>query len=65
VLVLILDHGSHPAQAQHYPVWVHLLVYVTVAITVASGVEYFWAAARGLDDSERGVEPGSPAGVGH
>ena len=94
VLVLILDHGAHPAQAQHYPVWVHLLVYVTVAVTVASGVEYFWAAARGLDGdgsdsagaggsggpgggpplsdggerpgggSARGVEPGSPAGVG-
>ncbi len=83
VLVLILDHGSHPAQAQHYPVWVHLLVYVTVAVTVASGAEYFWAAARGLDAgsggdapgggdgsatgdaSERGVEPGSTAGVAH
>ncbi len=83
VLVLILDHGSHPAQAQHYPVWVHLLVYVTVAVTVASGAEYFWAAARGLDGdgpspgagsagagdpppaSERGVEPGAPAGMAH
>ncbi len=68
VLVLILDHGAHPAQAQHYPVGVHLLVYVTVAITIASGAEYFWSAARGLNDesdggSERGVEPGSPAGV--
>jgi CDP-diacylglycerol--glycerol-3-phosphate 3-phosphatidyltransferase len=85
VLVLILDHGAHPAQAQHYPVWVHVLIYVTVAITVASGAEYFWAAARGMngdgdpgagetpdagdpgtgDDSDRGVEPGSPAGVAH
>jgi CDP-diacylglycerol--glycerol-3-phosphate 3-phosphatidyltransferase len=79
VLVLILDHGAHPARAQHYPVWVHLLIYVTVAVTVASGAEYFWAAARGLneggdgpagplagaDGSERGVEPGSPAGVAH
>jgi CDP-diacylglycerol--glycerol-3-phosphate 3-phosphatidyltransferase len=52
VLVLILDHGRHPAQAQHYPVWVHLLVYVTVAITVASGAEYFWAAARGLENQD-------------
>ena len=79
VLVLILDHGAHPARAQHYPLWVHLLVYVTVAVTVASGAEYFWAAARGLDapeagtenrdgagppsGSEGGVEPGPPAGV--
>jgi CDP-diacylglycerol--glycerol-3-phosphate 3-phosphatidyltransferase len=82
VLVLILDHGAHPGRAQHYPVGVHLLIYVTVAVTVASGAEYFWAAARGLNaggddpagpqagvrsnrDSERGVEPGSPAGVAH
>ena len=76
VLVLILDHSSHPARAQHYPIWVHLLVYVTVAVTVASGAEYFWAAARGLNDgsgaggedasrSEAGVEPRPPAGVGH
>jgi CDP-diacylglycerol--glycerol-3-phosphate 3-phosphatidyltransferase len=69
VLVLILDHGHHPAQAQHYPLWVHLLVYVTVAVTLASGLEYFWAAARGLNDqadsSGGGVEPGSTAGVAH
>ena len=59
----------------------HLLVYVTVAVTVASGAEYFWAAARGLNgedgpgasggaggvevDSGGSVEPGSPAGVAH
>jgi CDP-diacylglycerol--glycerol-3-phosphate 3-phosphatidyltransferase len=67
VLVLILDHGRHPAQAQHYPVWVHLVVYVTVAVTVASGVEYFWAAARGLNGeagSEGGAEPGSDSSGG-
>ena len=55
VLVLILDHGRHVARPQHYPVWVHLLVYVTVAVTVASGAEYFWAAARGLDGESRSV----------
>jgi CDP-diacylglycerol--glycerol-3-phosphate 3-phosphatidyltransferase len=64
VLVLILDHGSHPAQAQHYPVWVHLLVYVTVAVTVASGVEYFWAAARGLDGDGQSPGAGSARGDG-
>ncbi|HET9074147.1 MAG TPA: CDP-diacylglycerol--glycerol-3-phosphate 3-phosphatidyltransferase [Solirubrobacteraceae bacterium] len=73
VLVLILDHGAHPAHAQHYPVWVHLIVYVTVAVTIASGTEYFVAAARGFGaggrDEEGGsggsVQPGPPAGVAH
>ena len=54
VLVLILDHGRQSATSQHYPIWVHLLVYVTVAVTVASGAEYFWAAARGLNGSAEG-----------
>lgn len=60
VLVLILDHGAHPARAQHYPAWVHLLLYVTVAVTVASGAEYFWAAARGL--SRAGADGGDDGG---
>jgi CDP-diacylglycerol--glycerol-3-phosphate 3-phosphatidyltransferase len=37
VLSLITDHK---------PTWVHVLVYLTVAITLASGVDYFrWAAS--------------------
>lgn len=64
VLVLILDHSRHPARAQHYPVWVHLVLYVTVAVTVASGAEYFWVAARGLDgtgDGDGGASTPGPA----
>jgi CDP-diacylglycerol--glycerol-3-phosphate 3-phosphatidyltransferase len=60
VLVLILDHGRHPARAQHYPIWVHLVLYLTVAVTVASGAEYFWVAARRSDareDGEAGLGP--------
>jgi CDP-diacylglycerol--glycerol-3-phosphate 3-phosphatidyltransferase len=40
VMVLIAVHGR--------PVWVDLLVYVTVAITVLSGADYFFGLRRGL-----------------
>jgi CDP-diacylglycerol---glycerol-3-phosphate 3-phosphatidyltransferase len=40
---------------RHHPAWVDVLVYVTVAVTVASGVDYFFNASR------RGIKPGAPA----
>jgi CDP-diacylglycerol--glycerol-3-phosphate 3-phosphatidyltransferase len=40
VMVLIAVHGR--------PVWVDLLVYMTVAITVLSGADYFFGLRRGL-----------------
>ncbi|MDQ6605198.1 MAG: CDP-diacylglycerol--glycerol-3-phosphate 3-phosphatidyltransferase [Actinomycetota bacterium] len=49
VMVLIAVHGR--------PVWVDLLVYVTVLITVLSGADYFFGASR------RRVEPGAAARV--
>ncbi len=52
VMVLIAVHGR--------PLWVDLLVYVTVAVTVLSGADYFFGLRRRLRDR---VEPGSAAGV--
>jgi CDP-diacylglycerol--glycerol-3-phosphate 3-phosphatidyltransferase len=49
VIVLIAVHG--------HPLWVSLLVYVTVLITVVSGADYFFGSSR------RRVEPGPAAGV--
>jgi CDP-diacylglycerol--glycerol-3-phosphate 3-phosphatidyltransferase len=40
VMVLIAVHGR--------PLWVDLLVYATVAITVLSGADYFFGLRRGL-----------------
>lgn len=40
VMVLIAVHGQ--------PLWVSLLVYVTVLITVLSGADYFFGLRRGL-----------------
>ena len=51
VLALILAARPHPA-------WVDALVYVTVAVTVLSGADYFFTGI-----SRRGVEPVAPAGV--
>ena len=48
VMVLIAVNGPRP-------LWVSLLVYATVVVTVLSGAEYFFGASR------RRVEPGSPA----
>jgi CDP-diacylglycerol---glycerol-3-phosphate 3-phosphatidyltransferase len=39
------------------PLWVSLLVYATVLITVLSGADYFFGVSR------RRVEPRAPAGV--
>jgi CDP-diacylglycerol--glycerol-3-phosphate 3-phosphatidyltransferase len=52
VMVLIAVHGR--------PLWVSLVVYATVAVTVLSGADYFFGLRRGL---RHGVEPGAPAGV--
>jgi CDP-diacylglycerol---glycerol-3-phosphate 3-phosphatidyltransferase len=56
VLVLIAVHGR--------PLWVSLLVYATVAITVLSGADYFFGVfSRSRAESGNGVEPRTPAGV--
>jgi CDP-diacylglycerol---glycerol-3-phosphate 3-phosphatidyltransferase len=56
VLVLIAVHGR--------PLWVSLLVYATVAITVLSGADYFFGVfSRSRAESGSGVEPRAPAGV--
>jgi CDP-diacylglycerol--glycerol-3-phosphate 3-phosphatidyltransferase len=58
VLVLIAVHGR--------PVWVSLLVYATLAVTVLSGADYFFGVfSRSRAGSGGGVEPGAPAGVNH
>jgi CDP-diacylglycerol--glycerol-3-phosphate 3-phosphatidyltransferase len=40
VIVLIAVHGR--------PLWVHLLIYATVLVTVLSGADYFFGLRRGL-----------------
>jgi CDP-diacylglycerol---glycerol-3-phosphate 3-phosphatidyltransferase len=54
VLSLIAAVHGHPAVR---PVWVSILVYVTVAITVLSGADYFFGVSRSR------VEPGAAARV--
>jgi CDP-diacylglycerol--glycerol-3-phosphate 3-phosphatidyltransferase len=43
------------------PLWIHLLVYVTVAVTVLSGLDYFFGLRRRAGDAPR-VTGGSSAG---
>ena len=45
VMVLIAVHG--------HPLWVSLLVYVTVAITVLSGADYFFGLRRRFSELDR------------
>jgi CDP-diacylglycerol--glycerol-3-phosphate 3-phosphatidyltransferase len=45
ILLVISVHG--------HPLWLALLIYVTVAVTVASGLEYFFGLRRRLDEVER------------
>jgi CDP-diacylglycerol--glycerol-3-phosphate 3-phosphatidyltransferase len=45
VMALIVIHG--------HPVWVSLLVYVTVAITVFSGVDFFFGLRRRISELDR------------
>jgi CDP-diacylglycerol---glycerol-3-phosphate 3-phosphatidyltransferase len=47
----------------HRPLWVSLLVYATVLVTVVSGADYFFGVSRGRAGSGSGVEPRTPAGV--
>lgn len=51
ILAVIAVHGS--------PLWVSLLVYVTVAITVASGLDYFRRATRPASSD---ATPSTPSG---
>jgi CDP-diacylglycerol---glycerol-3-phosphate 3-phosphatidyltransferase len=55
VFALILVHGS--------PVWLDLVVYATVAVTVLSGVDYFFGLRRSLAEARtrRGGELDPPA----
>jgi CDP-diacylglycerol--glycerol-3-phosphate 3-phosphatidyltransferase len=58
VLALIAVHGR--------PVWVDVLIYLTVLVTVLSGADYFFGLTRGAAvSSGAGVEPRPPAGVNH
>jgi CDP-diacylglycerol--glycerol-3-phosphate 3-phosphatidyltransferase len=53
ILAVIAVHGS--------PLWVSLLVYVTVAVTVLSGLDYFRRATRpASSDATPAVPSGSP-----
>lgn len=45
VFALIVEHGS--------PAWLDALVYLTVAVTVASGVDYAFGIRRKMDDAQR------------
>jgi CDP-diacylglycerol--glycerol-3-phosphate 3-phosphatidyltransferase len=46
VIALIAVHG--------HPVWLTVLIYVTVLITVLSGADYFFGVRRGLADAPSG-----------
>jgi CDP-diacylglycerol---glycerol-3-phosphate 3-phosphatidyltransferase len=61
VLVLIIEHRLLGVRMM-VPWWVYVIEYATVAITLASGAEYFRAALSG-GDGGGGVEPRAPAGV--
>jgi CDP-diacylglycerol--glycerol-3-phosphate 3-phosphatidyltransferase len=45
VMSLIATHG--------HPLWVSLLVYVTVFVTLLSGADYFFGIRRRMSDAER------------
>jgi CDP-diacylglycerol--glycerol-3-phosphate 3-phosphatidyltransferase len=54
IFLLIAVSGS--------PTWLDVLVYVTVAVTVISGVEYFFGLRRSLSDAKQreGQTPAAP-----
>jgi CDP-diacylglycerol--glycerol-3-phosphate 3-phosphatidyltransferase len=58
VIALIAVHG--------HPVWLTVLIYVTVLVTVLSGADYFFGLRRGLEaatpGSGRATGPQAPAG---
>jgi CDP-diacylglycerol---glycerol-3-phosphate 3-phosphatidyltransferase len=49
ILALIAFHGR--------PLWVMLLVYATVIVTVISGLDYFFGVRRRLGEAEAGAKP--------
>jgi len=53
VMALIAVHG--------HPLWVSLLVYVTVAITVLSGADYFFGLRRGSSEDDGARADGAGA----
>jgi CDP-diacylglycerol---glycerol-3-phosphate 3-phosphatidyltransferase len=55
VICLIAVHGR--------PVWLSALIYLTVAVTVLSGADYFFGLRRGLSArSAQGARPSQPQG---
>jgi CDP-diacylglycerol--glycerol-3-phosphate 3-phosphatidyltransferase len=54
ILAVIAVHGS--------PLWVSLLVYATVVVTVISGFEYFRPATRGAPSAASPAPPSRPPG---
>src|SRR5579862_2598554 len=48
VIALIAVHGR--------PLWLSLLIYVTVAVTVVSGADYFFGVRRGMAGSRAGAQ---------
>jgi CDP-diacylglycerol---glycerol-3-phosphate 3-phosphatidyltransferase len=54
ILAVIAVHGS--------PLWVSLLVYATVAVTVLSGLDYFRRAIRPGSSADRQAPPSRPRG---
>jgi CDP-diacylglycerol--glycerol-3-phosphate 3-phosphatidyltransferase len=57
VLALITVHGTRP-------LWVTLLVYATVVVTILSGADYFFGLRRGLGPRSAGGGQGSQASAG-
>src|SRR5438309_11776316 len=56
VISVIAVHG--------HPLWVTLLIYATVVITVLSGADYFFGLRRGLiARAAADAQPGAPAGA--
>jgi len=55
ILAVIAVHGS--------PLWVSLLVYLTVAITVLSGLDYFRRATRPASSDEAPADPSRSPGA--
>jgi CDP-diacylglycerol--glycerol-3-phosphate 3-phosphatidyltransferase len=51
VIALIAVHG--------HPVWLEVLIYATVFVTVLSGADYFFGLRRGLLERERGRGAGA------
>ena len=54
VLALIVEHGR--------PAWLDALVYVTVAVTVVSGADYFFGLRRKMDAGAAGARAPKRAG---